>query len=783
MDLTMFQANWIWLPEWPAGDAAEPRIVYFRREFEVSKLPGKHEIRISADSRYKLYINGHFVQEGPQKALDRKEWFVDSVDIGPWLKIGLNAAAVEVLRYAAPSQSMSRPSGNDSLLWTEIPGLFIEDEEADSGFTLNGKAGWECRMNRGIRIFGEDTAPAPIHVQENVTSSADFHGWKLPGYKAEAWTDAKPYLIFDLSAADAPANLVSRTIPPMRHKDCRFMSVSCVREGSENAEAQWNALIEKDVPLMIPARSRQVVELSAGEEMCGYLLYSFAGGKGASVETLCSECYAYPQPPVPNGYGGVTVPPPRKGDRTDAENGQLVGHISRYTVAGSGTESLPEIYEPFWFRTFRYIRLTVETQDEPLILLGFSYRSTGYPLNIRTGFTCSDESFALIWDISVRTLRRCMHETYMDCPFYEQLQYAMDGRSEILYTYAVSADDRLARQAMEAFRRSQRPDGLVNADAPTLRSNVIPGFSIYYLLMVHDHMMYFGDKALVRQHLPAIDRVLSFFDTHLAENGLVSSIGGPIMRKTYWSFIDWSQKWDSGTPGTWDQGTGSITEESLLYLYGLQKSAELAEFIGQNSLADEYRQRAARLKTAIQNLCTGEYCGRMLIQDGPSVEEYSVHGQVLAVLSGVVTPEEGRGMLEAAVGNPDFPQASVSFMFYLFRALEICGWYEKTDELWNLWRQMVQDNLTTCVENDTDARSDCHAWASLICYEMPAVILGVRPADPGFERIRVEPLPGTLAFASGDVITPKGMVHVEWKKETNGKIRLQYSLPDGMGAE
>lgn len=75
---------------------------------------------------------------------------------------------------------------------------------------------------------------------------------------------------------------------------------------------------------------------------------------------------------------------------------------------------------------------------------------------------------------------------------------------------AISADDRLARQAMEAFRRSQRPDGLINADAPTVKSNVIPAFSIYYLLMVHDHMMYFGDKALAKRHLPAIDGILGF---------------------------------------------------------------------------------------------------------------------------------------------------------------------------------------------------------------------------------------------------------------------------------
>ena len=91
---------------------------------------------------------------------------------------------------------------------------------------------------------------------------------------------------------------------------------------------------------------------------------------------------------------------------------------------------------------------------------------TGYPLNVQTKADASDERFKKIWEISERTLRCCMHETYEDCPFYEQLQYAMDTRAQILYTYAISADDRLARKCMEDFRRSQRYDGLLNCAAP-----------------------------------------------------------------------------------------------------------------------------------------------------------------------------------------------------------------------------------------------------------------------------------------------------------------------------
>ena len=102
MDLSMLQTNWIWLPEWTLEDAAEPHIVSFRKQFELQNLPQTHTIRISADSRYKLYINGNFVQEGPQKALSLKEWFVDRLDIAAYLREGTNTAAVEVLRYPTP---------------------------------------------------------------------------------------------------------------------------------------------------------------------------------------------------------------------------------------------------------------------------------------------------------------------------------------------------------------------------------------------------------------------------------------------------------------------------------------------------------------------------------------------------------------------------------------------------------------------------------------------------------------------------------------------------------
>ena len=773
------KSNWVWTPDWHEADQNTARIVYFRKSFRFTgTLPANKSIRISADSRYKLYVNDVFVQEGPQKALSLKEWYVDPADIGPFLRQGENVIAVEVLRY--PAMVPGTANANDSLKRTELPNLFVDDADNQQP-ALAGESGWLCRVNREIRIFGENGRPAPIHAQEDVHATDAFAGWKQVKFDASGWQQAVLYPVSRIPVADAPGNLTPRSIPPMRHEDRMFDSVSAIREcGNMDlavVKEQAEALLAKKRMLFIPAHETCVIEISAGAEECGYLQYELLGGKDARITTLCSECYAYPQQEQLSDFG-TSAMMPLKGDRTDAVNGKLFGHTSFYKVAGYGTENKPETYEPYWFRTFRFIQLKIETEKEPLTIRRFSYRSTGYPLDIQTSCETSDESLASIWDISVRTLERCMHETYMDCPFYEQLQYAMDTRSEILYTYSLSADDRLARQAMEAFRLSQRSDGMTQADAPTQRSNVIPGFSIFYLLMVHDHMMYFGDLELVKRHLPAVDQILSCFDRHSNAQGLVNSIGGIHLLNRYWSFIDWSEKWDSGVPGAVKHGP--ITMESLLYLYGLQKAAELADFAERPGIGSEYRQRAEQLRLAIRKNCMGHVQGQALVQDGPGLEEYSVHCQVFAVLTGLVTAQEGKAMLQATVHNSAYAQASVAFMFYLFRALEICGWYEETYELWNLWRKMVKDHLTTCVENDTDARSDCHAWASLLCYEIPSVILGVRPAAPGYKVVRITPQMQLLESAKGNVITPQGTIHVEWVKEENGSCNLSYEIPESM---
>lgn len=749
MDKNLSVSNWIWLNDQEHVDKEKPCIVYFRKEFHNAD-----KLRISANCRYKLYINGQFVQEGPQKGTAEAA-FVDPALIAEYIGNGRNVAAVEVLYY--PEDNAHR---NDSLYYSPYPCFYIEDMSA--GAELDGKYGWKYYVADHIQLTKEPFDPAPIHGAEIVKGCKILVGWKENGYDDSFWQEARPYTFFESNKPIAPFHMEERAIPPMEHRKCSFRDVVCVRESGvqarERVMEQWNSLIKGVGCVEIPANTTQIVELSAGEEMCGYPVLSVSGGCNARIEILYSECYGIPQPGIVTPMGECLAPP-LKGDRSDYINGCLQGPVDIYQTVGYGTEKKPEIYIPFLFRTFRYVQIKITTMEQGITILGYDYISTGYPLEIKTHLTVSDESMNKVWDISVRSLQRCMHETYVDCPFYEQLQYTMDSRAEILFTYSLAADDRLARQCMESFRRTQRSDGILQASAPAVGVNVIPGFSTFYILMLHDHMMYFGNKTLIREHFGCVDRILEYFNSHLTDKGLVGSVGGVLFQHKYWSFIDWCEEWNDtiGVPLAATMGEKSITMESLLYLYGLKHASDLADYIGRDGVASEYRNRAKELEAAIRKYCIGK---DGLIQDGPGLDLYSTHCQVWAILNDIVENKQGKSNLERTFGKKGIPQCSVSMSFYLLLALKKVGWLEKADEMWDMWRSMVENNMTTCVENFTDQRSDCHAWGALILYALPAVYLGIRPTKPGFAEYEQNPDYGHLKWIKGEVVTPVGMITV-----------------------
>ncbi len=765
----VWSAEWIWLDEEQAPKDGKPyRLVYFRRSFDVPEDAAvRLSVDVSADSRYRLYLNGEPVSIGPCRGAAGTHYY-ESVELTARLKPGRNVLAAKVLHFGKgsphPDSVISSPNGAFLLQGK----LMAENGNEVEDLSTSGGGQWRCRPDLALSLLPE--THTCVGGGEAVDGFQLEHGWTNETFDDSEWPAAvKVSRVADpLYGALTPWQLAARTIPMPYEQKRSFVRLMRF-DGDVDAggrlnlgEQQLQAWVAGNEPLRLPAGAKLNVELDAGELTTGFLRLIAQGGRGSEIVFICAESYATPEG--------------KKGVRDDPEGKVIQGYRESYRVVGAA-EPQQEIYETFHYRTFRFVRLEITVGDEPLIFCSADYRETGYPLEVKASFASSDPTFTPLWDISVRTLQRCMYETYMDCPYYEQLQYSMDTRLQIWFTYLISGDDRLARKAIFDLHSSLLPSGMLLSRSPAMLPQVIPGFALFWIMIVHDHYVYWNDAELLKRYRPTIDAVLDWFERRTGEDGLV----GP-MPQGYWSFVDWVHEWQSARGAPVPGRRVPLTVYNLMYADALNKAADINERTGRRDTATEYRERANRTISAVKRHAYAEE--RKLFQDGPGIEEYSQHAQVWAVLSGAVQGEEARRLAVALAEDRSLLPVSYAMAFFYFRALSVAGEYDRSYPLWDMWRDQLKLNMTTWLEDPVSERSDCHAWGAVPLYEFPCEVLGVNPAAPGFARILIEPKPGPLQWAEGSAITPRGAVHVAWRIEPEtGRFSLRASGLQGVPVE
>ncbi|MBQ9794787.1 MAG: hypothetical protein IJW34_07560, partial [Clostridia bacterium] len=86
----------------PDAVCDDEKLFRFRKTVPVWDSYDKATLDISAEARYKLYINGTLVAVGPCKGSGVKKYY-DTVDVAPYLHQGDNEIVVDVLQLAATS--------------------------------------------------------------------------------------------------------------------------------------------------------------------------------------------------------------------------------------------------------------------------------------------------------------------------------------------------------------------------------------------------------------------------------------------------------------------------------------------------------------------------------------------------------------------------------------------------------------------------------------------------------------------------------------------------------
>jgi alpha-L-rhamnosidase len=87
-----WKAQWIAVPNEPNNGYG---VYHFRKSIELPTRPAKFVIHVSADNRYKLYVNEKLVSMGPARG-DTYYWNYETIDIAPYLEAGKNTVAALV---------------------------------------------------------------------------------------------------------------------------------------------------------------------------------------------------------------------------------------------------------------------------------------------------------------------------------------------------------------------------------------------------------------------------------------------------------------------------------------------------------------------------------------------------------------------------------------------------------------------------------------------------------------------------------------------------------------
>jgi alpha-L-rhamnosidase len=185
---------------------------------------------------------------------------------------------------------------------------------------------------------------------------------------------------------------------------------------------------EKKTAITIPANTTVSLLLDQTFETNAYVTLNFSGGKDAGISL------GYAESLYEKGSKGVI-----KGNRNDVEGKEFVGRIDSLIADGSQGQS----YTTLNFRTYRYIKLFVKTKGEPLVIDDLYGTFTGYPFKRTAVLNTDNTEIKQMLDIGWRTARLNAWETYMDCPYYEQLQYIGDTRIQAMVSYYNTSDDRL----------------------------------------------------------------------------------------------------------------------------------------------------------------------------------------------------------------------------------------------------------------------------------------------------------------------------------------------------
>jgi len=714
-------------PGSPPPDNAMPD-PWLRKCFTLAAQPKRALIHVASVGYHELYVNNALVGDGvlaPCATDHTKRARYVTYDIAGRLRPGRNVIGLWLgtsWSIFPPYQTPDKPATPLVLAQTDI-------ESADGSTTrVATDATWKWHPSPNTLIGVWDFTN---FGGERYDANREIPNWCDPSLDDSAW---KPVSVFKPNLV-----LSAQRVEP-------------------------NRLVQEWRPVAITEPQPGIYRADFGKNFAGWVELKVEGQPGDAVELKWSERQEQP----------------------------MTHRLHSYYVIGPSGKGV--FRNRFNYGVGRWIQMEgLRRKPQPADLRAWLIRTDYAPV---TQFECSNPGLNRIHEATLWTFQNLSLGGYVvDCPQRERMGYGGDAHATTetaLDHYALGAfytkwaEDWRDVQGKEAAWGVGRKEGEAGSGkkiepgnlpytAPTYWGGGGPGWSGYCVTLPWELYRRYGDRRILEESLPTIERWLAFLESK-AKDDLLRRWGGE------WDFLgDWL--W----PGA--EGVNGDTRETLFFnncywVYNLQNAAEMAAVAGRNDLAERYRARAVQVRAAIHQAF-------YVPEDSSYVNGFQAY-LAIALLTRVPPAELRPAILkrlakEILVTRKGHFWGGITGGSFIVKCLIeqdrpdlLCEMAEKED--YPGWIHMLRNGATTLWEDWEGKLSLCHSSYLHIGTWFVEGLAGIRPGPDGQGYKHFVIRPGLwdaapMNWVKCRFVSPYGPIASDWRRSAGGKIELRIVVP------